>query len=216
MIRITDLFTTPLVEARMADHESVCAELRELFLEREQEGDKYRYHRQRDTQFGSLFESKFDLFQWTEPPVAKVARFCHASLGETIKRLTNFSEEDLGKLRFNYHAWFHVTRNGGFQGLHNHQNASWSGIFCVDPGDELPDQPESGLVRFHDPRWCSFFHAEPGNLGLKMPYHHGGFDVTHHTGRLVMFPSFLMHEIFVYRGQRPRIVIAFNCSISGP
>jgi hypothetical protein len=30
----------------------------------------------------------------------------------------------------------------------------------------------------------------------------------------VIFPSFLMHEIFVYRGERPRIVVAFNCSIT--
>lgn len=216
MIRITDLFTTPLIEARMADHDTVCDDLRRLFLEREQEGEQYRYHKRRETQFGSLFESKFDLFRWNEPSVKKVAHFCHSALGEAIGKLTSFSEEDLNRLRFNYHAWFHVTRNGGFQGLHNHQNASWSGIFCVDPGDELPDHPESGLVRFHDPRWCSWFYSEPGNLGLKMPYHHGGFDIVHQAGRLVMFPSFLMHEIFVYRGERPRIVIAFNCSINWP
>jgi hypothetical protein len=29
-----------------------------------------------------------------------------------------------------------------------------------------------------------------------------------------MFPSHLNHEIFPYLGERPRIVIAFNCSIN--
>lgn len=214
MIKIRDLFSTPLIETQMADHEPVCEELRKLFLEKEHEGDRYKYHKRRATQFGPLFESKFDLFTWKDPAVAKVARFCHGALGEVMRRLTSYSQEQLGNLRFDYHAWFHVTRTGGFQGLHNHQNASWSGIFCVDPGDALPDQPESGLVRFHDPRWCSWFHSEAGNLGLNLPYSHGGFDVTHQAGRLVIFPSFLMHEIFVYRGERPRIVIAFNCSIN--
>ena len=57
-------------------------------------------------------------------------------------------------------------------------------------------------------------YAEAGNLGLRQPYRHGGFDVTHRAGRLVMFPSFLMHEIFPYQGERPRIVVAFNCSVN--
>jgi len=213
MLNINDLFATPLIDVQMPDHEPVCDELRRLFLDKEQEGEAYRNRQRRATQFG-LFESRFDLFRWTEPAVVKVAHFCHNALADLMRRLTDFTPEELSKLRFDYHAWFHVTREGGFQGLHNHQNASWSGIFCVDPGDELPDHPESGLVRFHDPRWCSWFHSERGNLGLQLPYRHGGFDITHRAGRLVMFPSYLMHEIFVYRGERPRIVIAFNCSIN--
>ena len=214
MITITDLFTTPLVEAQMPDHEPLCEALTDLFLDKEEQGDQFKYHRRRATQFGPLFESKFDLFRWEDPPVKQVAQFCHAHLGELIQKITTYTPEELGKLRFDYHAWFHVTRMGGVQGLHNHQNASWSGIFCVDPGDVLPDRPDSGLVRFHDPRWCSWFHSEPGNLGLKLPYRHGGFDVTHRAGRLVIFPSFLMHEIFAYQGEKPRIVVAFNCSIT--
>jgi hypothetical protein len=122
--------------------------------------------------------------------------------------------ETLAKLRFQYHAWFHITRHGGYQGLHNHQNASWSGIFCVDPGDELPERPDSGRVRFHDPRAGAQMYADAGNAQLRLPYQHGGFDVTHRAGRLVMFPSHLFHEIFPYQGERPRIVIAFNCAVS--
>ena len=96
-------------------------------------------------------ESKFDLFRWTDPPVAKLAQFCHLSLTETLRQLTTYSQEEFGRFRFDYHAWFHVTRRHGYQGQHNHPNASWSGIFCVDPGDVLPDRPDSGLVRFHEP-----------------------------------------------------------------
>jgi hypothetical protein len=52
MIRITDLFTTPLADVTLPDHEPVCEELRQLFLEREKEGDAHRYHKRRETQFG--------------------------------------------------------------------------------------------------------------------------------------------------------------------
>lgn len=214
MIRITDIFTTPFVEARLADHEAVCEELRILLLEREAQGDKYRNEIRRVTQFGPLFESRFDLFRWEDPPVQKVARFSHAAIGQVLARTTDYTADEMQSLTFTYHAWFHVTRNGGFQGLHNHQNASWSGIFCVDPGDSPPDRPDSGLVRFHDPRACSWFYSEAGNIRLRMPFHHGAFDVVHQAGRLLIFPSYLNHEIFPYQGTRPRIVIAFNCSIT--
>ena len=214
MIRITDIFTTPFVEAKIANQEAICEELRVLLLEREAEGDKYRNEIRRVTQFGPLFESKFDLFRWDDAPVQKVARFCHASIGQVLAHTSDYTAEELQKLTFSYNAWFHVTRNGGFQGLHNHQNASWSGIFCVDPGDSPPDRPDSGLVRFHDPRGCSWFYSEAGNIRLKMPFQHGAFDVSHRAGRLLIFPSYLNHEIFPYQGARPRIVIAFNCSIT--
>jgi uncharacterized protein (TIGR02466 family) len=214
MIKITDLFATPLGDTQMPTHEPVCEALTGLFLEKEREGDRYRYHKRRDTQFGNLFESRFDLFSWPDEPIKAVARFTHASLSQLIIQLTGHDPEALSKLRFQYHAWFHITRRGGYQGLHNHQNASWSGIFCVDPGDELPDRPDSGRVRFHDPRACAQMYADAGNARLRMPYQHGGFDITHRAGRLVIFPSHLYHEIFPYQGERPRIVIAFNCAVN--
>lgn len=213
MMNVTDLFATPMADAQIPNHEPLCAALTRLFLEKEQAGDQYRYHRRRETQFGELFESKFDLFNWPDEPVKIVARFTHTCLSQLIQQLTQYGPEDLGQLSFNYHAWFHITRRGGYQGLHNHQNASWSGIFCVDPGEEVPGRPDSGRVRFHDPRACAQQYSDAGNLGLRLPYQHGGFDVNHRAGRLLIFPSHLNHEIFPYIGERPRIVIAFNCAV---
>ena len=212
-MKITELFATPMAEAQMPEHEPVCEALKTLFLERSA-SDEYRDPKRRGTQFGELFESRFDLFKWTEEPVVHLARFCHSALSSLIRKVTSYDRERLASLRFDYHAWFHVTRKGGYQTLHNHQNASWSGIFCVDPGDMVEDRPDSGLVRFHDPRFCSWFYSDAGNLGLEMPWTHGGYDVTHRPGRLVLFPSFLMHEILPYVGERPRIVVAFNCSVN--
>ena len=34
--------------------------------------------------------------------------------------------------------------------------------------------------------------------------------LTHRAGQLVMFPSWLYHEVLPYHGQRERIVVAFN------
>lgn len=212
-MKITELFATPMAEFQMPDHEPVCASLAELFLEKSTR-EEYRDRKRRITQYGPLFESRFDLFKWPDEPVPKLARFCHASLSRLIQDITHYDKERLAGLRFDYHAWFHVTRKGGYQTLHNHQNASWSGIFCVDPGDSPEDRPDSGVVRFHDPRFCSWYYSDAGNLGLEMPWCHGGWDLVHRAGRLMIFPSFLMHEILPYAGERPRIVVAFNCSVN--
>ena len=211
-MKIAHLFAVPFAEFVLPpERHELLGQLAALFIDREQAGDQYRNHTQRSTQQGALFESTFDLFKWPEPVVRELAGFCHRSLTQLINRTTDYSPEELHRLHFEYHAWFHVTRNGGFQGLHNHQNASWSGVFCVDPGDTSEKNPDSGAVRFHDPRGMADMYLDAGNQRLAMPANQGVFQVQHAPGKLVIFPSYLLHEIFAYVGQRPRIVVAFNC-----
>ncbi|MCH8896062.1 MAG: hypothetical protein IH927_07355 [Proteobacteria bacterium] len=185
-----------------------------MFLQKAEEDDGVRNEIRRDTQHGELFESKFDLFHWQDEPVKELAKFCHRALASTIFELSDYSEDEFSKLVFDYHAWFHITKNGGFQALHHHQNASWSGIFCVDPGDSPQEFPQSGAVRFHDARGLADQYRDAGNGRLKMPARFGGYQVDHEAGRLLIFPSYVDHEIFTYMGQRERIIVAFNCMVS--
>lgn len=205
------LFAVPFAEERLENPEELTSELTRIFLDAEQKGDEFRNETRRDTQHGALFESRFDLFRWEQPAVRKLAAFCHGALASLVAQLSDYSKEELEQLKFDYHAWFHVTRAGGYQGLHNHQNASWSGIFCVDPGDDVPDRPDSGVVRFHDPRANANYYLDAGNSRLKLPAHLGVYQVRHERGKLLLFPSYITHEIFPYVGERPRIVVAFNC-----
>ena len=77
-----------------------------------------------------------------------------------------------------------------------------------------PDRPDSGLVRFHDPRTHIDMYSDAGNRRLGVPWTMGSCDWRHRRGQLVMFPSYLRHEIYPYVGERPRIVVAFNCWIN--
>ncbi len=211
---IEQLFAVPMATFGLEKPEPLISDLRALFLAAEQRGDEYRNEIRRDTQHGELFESRFDLFRWQEPPVQALAKFCHTALASVISEVNDYEAEELGALKFDYHAWFHVTRKGGYQGLHNHANASWSGIFCVDPGDEVPERPDSGVVRFHDPRGNASYYMDAGNSRLTPAFCHGSYQIRHQAGRLLIFPSYLFHEIFPYVGERPRIVVAFNCWIN--
>lgn len=89
--------------------------------------------------------------------------------------------------------------------------ASWSGVYCVDPGEKNAERPESGVLRFHNPHHYSNYFLDAGNLKLKAPYHHGSWSVQFEAGQLVLFPSWLQHEVLPFYGSDERITIAFNC-----
>ncbi len=212
-LKIAPLFSVPFGYSQFEEPDALCAELRELFLARDGDAN-YRNQIARDTQVG-LFESKFDLHNWPEPCVQRAFAFIHGTLAQLVQQLNQYPPEIYNALTFNYHTWFHVTRSGGHQGAHNHPMASWSGIFCVDPGDSPADDKASGSVRFLDTRaGCDMF-TDAGNRHMLGQYHLGGFQTRHEMGRLILFPSWVLHEVFAYRGTRPRIVIAFNAWIDG-
>lgn len=208
-LQVFSRWAVPYAQAQMPDHAQTCAELRELFLARESEGDKYRNRIARDTQSG-LYESTFDLHRWPDAPVRRMFDFLHTSLVSVVRTVNEIPDAELGALRFHYHTWFHVTRSGGHQGVHNHPMASWSGIFCVDPGDDAPDHAQSGVVRFVDPRGHADMYQDAANERLQPAFRLGGMAQKHRAGSLIIFPSYVLHEVTPYRGERPRIVVAFN------
>jgi len=212
-VKIQPLFAVPLIEFQHPDAATLCAALLPFFLAHETE--PYRDDISRDTQTGALFESRFDLFYWKDREIQPMVKFVHASLARTVAELNQYNEAQMSALRFNYHAWFHITRKGGFQSMHNHPNASWSGIFCIDPGEVVSDKCE-GKVRIYDPRTNANMFMDPGCENLKTPYGFGSMELQHEAGKLWLFPSYLMHEIFPYYGLKPRVVVAFNCWITAP
>ncbi|MEN7343854.1 MAG: TIGR02466 family protein [Pseudomonadota bacterium] len=212
-LKVDYLFSTPMAAIEYDRAHVLNPALTARILRMEKEGDKHRDTTVRQSQGGALFESHFDLFKLPDPEFQEVAQFCHRALSSLLLQVSDIDRALFQRLSFHYDAWFHVSRKHAFQGTHNHQNASWSGIYCVDPGDSPADEPLSGVVRFHDPRANIFMYADAGNEHLKDMIKHTCFDLRHKAGQLMLFPSYLWHEIFPYMGERPRIVIAFNCSI---
>ncbi len=214
-LEITPLFSVPFATITLPGAQPLCAQLAELFIAREADGARYRNRIERDAQQG-VFESRFDLHTWPDAPVQQLFGFLHTALAATVQQLSNFTPQAYSQLTFDYHSWFHITRAGGHQGVHNHPMASWSGIFCVDPGDSPADRPDSGSVRFLDTRVGAEMYIDAGNEHLRGQFRQGGYRYSHAPGRLVMFPSYVYHEVFPYWGTRPRVVVAFNAWIRGP
>lgn len=208
---ISGWFATPTTKLMLPDFESRNRELTALFLAKEKQGDKFRHHIHIPTQRGSLYESRFDLFDWPDPPIQRLADDIHRVLSEFVASVNNYSTQQMQGFEFFYDSWFHITRSGGYQSMHIHSNACWSGIYCVDPGEPSELNPESGQVKFYDPRGAgAVMHLDPGNLNLDPRYSLNPVYLDHQAGQLVLFPSWLYHEVLPYQGKTDRIVVAFN------
>lgn len=204
---ISPMYAVPLMHCGIPGSESLNPELAKLFLTLEAEGDRHRDSEHRDTQVG-IFESNFHLHKRPERCVAVLFAQIKQALFSLIQGINAYRDDEMEQIHLDMHSWFHITRNGGFQSSHRHPNASWSAIYCVDPGDSQDSQ--SGIVRFHDPKSDSMMYMDPAIAQLQMPYRLGAFQLAHRAGQLVVFPSYLVHEVFPYTGQRPRIIIALN------
>jgi uncharacterized protein (TIGR02466 family) len=205
--QVFPIFAVPMLEASFPDAERINANLRDLFLGMEAQGNVHRDTVARDT-LSRVFESNFFLHFQKNADVSALFEFIDGVLRDLIVGLSGGQVRG-GELALEYSMWFHVTRVGGYQGTHNHPNASWSGIYCVDPGDAEQDS-DSGIVRFRDPRAGAEMYKDPANESMVFPYQVQPVQRIHTAGSLIMFPSYLYHEVFAYRGVRPRIVVAFN------
>lgn len=211
MFQITPLFAVPMVEVQHPDCTALNAQLRELFLARAAEGARYANPNSSMKIGAGLFESDFTLFAWPEPPVQALREFCWSALSRAIAQLNGYGPEQMNRLEIMSHTWFHITRGGGQFGLHNHPMASWSGVYCVDPGDSDPDDVDSGALSFFNPMALAHMYNDAANTHLRRPYATGNFAYRFQPGRLVLFPSWLFHQVQPYRGTRERITVAFNC-----
>lgn len=208
---INPVFAVPFAQDFLPDSERLNEELKALLLAREAEGARYANPNPSLQQQAGVFESDFNLFSWPEPCIQTLRQFAWATLGRTVQELNGYTAEEVRRIQIFSHTWYHVTRNGGFTIAHTHPMASWSGVYCVAPGETPEDRPESGVLRFHNPHFYSNVFLDPGNARMRAPFHHGTWSVRFTAGQLVLFPSWLQHEVLPFYGQDERITIAFNC-----
>lgn len=94
-------------------------------------------------------------------------------------------------------SWAHVTRTGGFHSPHYHNNSTWSGIFYVQ-SDDIDSGKNNWYLPYYIERKIGLEFAEDKISASFVP------------GRMLLFPSMLLHDAAPYLGSDPRIVIGFN------
>jgi len=205
-------FAIPMFSARYPQPDFFNSSLKKFILDQEAQGEKYRNPDYIPSNQVRIFESSFDLFKDPDRAIQELKMFFLHGVIQAVARTNDYTREQCENLRVITDAWYHVTRFGGYISSHNHPNASWSAVYMVDPGDQPEDMPRGGMLNFKDPRTTANMYMDPGNQGWKKPYHMGSINYGMKPGDLLIFPSFVQHEVTPYYGESPRITVAANCS----
>jgi|LSQX01.1.fsa_nt_gb uncharacterized protein (TIGR02466 family) len=211
-LSILTAYAVPLINVEFDDSDALNAELRKAFLEYAAQGDTWANKEPFVQRNASLFESAFNLFDWNHPAIARLRDQCMAALYRAVGELNQYDDATLARLHVAHESWFHVTRKGGYFGAHNHPLHSWSGVYCVcQEGDE--GNEHSGRLTFISPYATNTMFVDMASHKLKPPFHTGSWPIRLKPGQLVLFPSWLLHQVTAFEPVNDdglRITVAFN------
>jgi uncharacterized protein (TIGR02466 family) len=92
-------------------------------------------------------------------------------------------------------CWVNIMEEGCTHSLHIHPQSIISGTFYL----KVPNK--SSAIRFEDPRYGLFMHRPPQRTHVSLPTR---------AGDLVLFESWLRHDVPLNLSKEPRISISFN------
>ena len=132
-------------------------------------------------------------------------------VARAVLETSTLAPAELARLTMHNHTWYHITRYAGSFVAHNHPLASWSAVYCVRAGEAPADHPGSGLLRFLDTRAGVGSYLDAGNRSLRAPFAAGVREVRLEAGEIIVFPSYVIHEVSPFYGSDVRITVATNC-----
>ena len=100
-------------------------------------------------------------------------------------------------------AWANIYRRGDYCMPHSHMRATASIVYCVDPGEDDPDDPVSGRLFIADPRLAACCRPVPNYMTSPLV-------PNMRPGTYVIFPAQIVHAVNPYNGSRPRITLSWN------
>jgi uncharacterized protein (TIGR02466 family) len=203
------MFAVPFGECHLSPCEPLNQELEQLFLARE--SAEYKNPTPSHIPQAETFESRFNLFRWPETCVQQLRQFMLDAVARMVMETGTLRPQELSRLKFQNHTWFHISRYAGSFIAHNHPLASWSAVYCVRAGETPADRPQSGLLRFLDTRQGADAYLDPANATLHRPFALRSLEVRLTPGQLIIFPSYVFHEVAPFYGRDTRITVASNC-----
>lgn len=146
----------------------------------------------------------FDLFQLDEPVVAEF----RDEMEQHVLGFLNYfrPETRQTKDRFRLKGWINVNRAGDHNVLHCHPGCFLSATYYV----KVPPDMKGGDIVFRDPRGPAVAMYETPGIELPWVGSGTGIPFSPSTGRLLVFPSWLEHNVERFEGSGERISIAFN------
>jgi len=203
-----NLFATPFFQTNIKNSSSLNEQLKKVIFELESNGEKNKSPSQQIQT--NVFESDFRFLDRKIQVISEIRGIIFRALGETVLSANRYKQSDMAEMNFDCSSWFHITRKNGYVNPHTHPNASWSMVYCVDGGDQVAEYPNSGSLIFYDPRVYCAMHMDKGIAKLERDYSFSGYPRFPKAGDLFFFPSYLLHSVAPYYGDKPRLTIAAN------
>ncbi len=123
-----------------------------------------------------------------------------------VARLARQLDLDLGRRRLACNSiWINVLAPGGHHAAHIHPHSAISGTYYVD----LP--PGASAIRFEDPR-LGLMMAAPPRKSTARRASRTFVGIAPKAGTLLLWESWLRHEVPENGGHAPRVSISFNYS----
>ena len=150
------------------------------------------------------WHSAGNIFEREEPLIGALAQHLQAAIQHV-----SIVAKQIAAPRVNFRAtlegWINVNERGDYNTPHYHPGNTWSGVYYIRTGSDVPDRPTSGRIEFIDPRTrCEFLGPRDGVR------HSGSIWISPVDGMLLIFPSYLEHYVHPYEGSGERITLAFN------
>lgn len=214
-IKIIPAFAVPFGASFMADCGAMNRDLKQLFLSRETEQYKNPNRNSLDTEL--VFESNFDLFTWQHECVIQLKQYMTACVLEMVGMVNKYKRSTVKEFDIFADAWYHITRKGGYFTNHNHPMASWSAVYCIDGGQTENEPEDSAVTRFFHPQTAASTYLDAGNLSMNQaPFGTGHQVFKLEAGQILIFPSWVYHEVSTYLGDAERVIVAVNYWFNHP
>jgi len=194
------LFATPVIEVWPAQGKTWLGALRDRVLARRAEDPGIA----RSNING--WHSDTRMLEWGGDAAIELARETMA----VCARYTSDVSAAQGQSRYEMgmEMWANVSPASASNQMHCHPGSFWSASFYVDDGGCTED----GFFVAQDPRFPSIRMNAPDlvyqdETGTKQMSQHR---IRPEPGKLVIFPSWMMHSVRPHKGPRERISIAMN------
>ncbi|MBD1132913.1 hypothetical protein IDH16_02115 [Pelagibacterales bacterium SAG-MED45] len=196
------------------NHQKIKKDLIEFF---EQYENEHKTSRKGNENF-DLFESEYFLHKEKNDVLTKLLSFMAESF---MTMASKINKEELDKaenknpkltVKFN-NSWFIRYNKGGVVVPHDHGGGSMSCVYYVQIGDE-PDvndinNSHNGSTYFMRPYGRGTSHQDFGGIR----YNKGASFFKAEEGKMLIWPSFIMHGSKPYLGKENRIVVSANIDV---
>ena len=197
---VRDLFPTNIIVAELNDAPALNAALKETILAR------------RDVSEGL---TRSNVLGWhSDAKMLKWGGAAAQTLAQAMMNLCGQHTKDLGakpgraRYRMAVDMWANISPAGASNQYHAHPSCLWSGVYYVDDGGD----PDGGPLVLLDPRFPmnKMYGADLVFIDEKGEHQNTKVRLQPTPGKLVIFPSWLMHGVRPHSGPRDRISVAMN------